>query len=415
MLFQKSYKLNYYVLDRFYNEFAEFVKEKDGRKSISFSSGYLAAQEGYKEEIRKQAQAIIKEMKHESIGSGEIMGCVIRMVELERNNLCPWQSRYGEKSRPHNSLYEAKVSGKNLKRYEELLYGFFESSIDDKIVFDELVGLAGKKYSYIAYLFFIKNAKKYLPIAPKNFDDIFSLLEINFITSKKCSWENYSVYCGLISEIRNYLSDLIKEDISLIDTHSFLWIIDHQLKEKTAKKKWVEISKVGFCELNLVNLAKREEEANKDGKTGNSFYFNSEDTLKNNREMKRRGDKAEAIVLEKEKDLLYRAGKKELAERVKIVGGDASLGYDIESYTENGEIKRIEVKGTICGLAHNKFYISKNEIEKSKKLENYYLYLVYDLDNLPSIRYIKTPDFYNSDIFEIIPQSYEVKYRSSEG
>ena len=56
------------------------------------------------------------------------------------------------------------------------------------------------------------------------------------------------------------------------------------------------------------------------------------------------------------------------------------LGFDILSYDKNGNEMFIEVK-TTTGEEDNSFFISANELEKSKLFaENYYLYRVYQFD-----------------------------------
>jgi hypothetical protein len=46
----------------------------------------------------------------------------------------------------------------------------------------------------IAYLYFLKDFSRYVPIAPNYFDQAFEMLGVVFVTSHKCSWVNYSTY-----------------------------------------------------------------------------------------------------------------------------------------------------------------------------------------------------------------------------
>ena len=56
------------------------------------------------------------------------------------------------------------------------------------------------------------------------------------------------------------------------------------------------------------------------------------------------------------------------------------LGFDILSYDAEGNEMYIEVKTTL-GTEDSSFFISANELEKSKLYaENYYLYRVYEFD-----------------------------------
>ena len=98
------------------------------------------------------------------------------------------------------------------------------------------------------------------------------------------------------------------------------------------------------------------------------------------------GEAGEKIVYNHEKQKLldaYKAGKIEnLNDKLEWVSRtDDSLGYDIRSY--NVDEKRemyIEVK-TTTGSSTTPFYISENEIDKSRELKDkYYIYRLYKMD-----------------------------------
>src|SRR5690606_17551832 len=101
----------------------------------------------------------------------------------------------------------------------------------------------GFSYQLIAYLFFIKNSQKYLPISQTRFDLIFSSLNIDLKTSHNSSWENYQEFVGIIKQFQNYLKTKFS-GIELLDAHSFLWIYGFQFEKskesievKTKSKK----------------------------------------------------------------------------------------------------------------------------------------------------------------------------------
>lgn len=76
----------------------------------------------------------------------------------------------------------------------------------------------------MAYLYFILDPSKYLPLRSSIFDDIFKKLRIDFRTSGRCSWENYLEYLSVIEVIRSVMQDFYQiDDIDLLDAHSFLW------------------------------------------------------------------------------------------------------------------------------------------------------------------------------------------------
>jgi len=98
------------------------------------------------------------------------------------------------------------------------------------------------------------------------------------------------------------------------------------------------------------------------------------------------GKAGEEFVLEVERARLWKAGKKQLAERIEHVSltqGDG-LGYDVLSFEETGKERLIEVKTTRFGLM-TPFFASRNEVRKSGELDNYQLYRVFKFGDNPKL------------------------------
>lgn len=111
-----------------------------------------------------------------------------------------------------------------LLKVEASLFGLYREQQDEKS-FAELVAIFGKTYPLLAYLFFLKDRSKYLPIAPSFLDRAFNHLGANFKTSHRCSWENYSIYVGLIAELKAMLTEALAGEVTLLDAHSFAWML----------------------------------------------------------------------------------------------------------------------------------------------------------------------------------------------
>jgi len=94
------------------------------------------------------------------------------------------------------------------------------------------------------------------------------------------------------------------------------------------------------------------------------------------------GDAGELAVLEMERQILIEQDRSDLAGdvlHVSKIEGDGA-GYDIKSYTPDGEVKYIEVK-TTKGGSNSSFYISRREVAFSEEhSENYYLYRLYSFN-----------------------------------
>ena len=158
-----------------------------------------------------------------SFGSGALLSKLIECIEIPGNNLLQWDARNGPEIKVHAKLFEIIETKKNLKELEESLWKFyFSEEISEQEFFNRFIEIVNKKYSLVAYLFFIKDKSKYLPLATNTFDNFFSEIEIDLRTSKKCSWENYYSYIPVMEYIRNFLRENLDSDASLIDAHSFI-------------------------------------------------------------------------------------------------------------------------------------------------------------------------------------------------
>lgn len=101
----------------------------------------------------------------------------------------------------------------------------------------------------------------------------------------------------------------------------------------------------------------------------------------------------ELAVIEHERRWLAGRGRGDLSERVRHVSvevGDG-LGYDIESFTEAGTQKLIEVKTTRGGVT-TPFFMSKNERDRAEELaEAYHLYRVHRFGPKTSSLFMLSP------------------------
>lgn len=225
--------IDIFLFEQQFQRFREHVIKESGEDLTSFSSNsYTKDQESYKDNLYRDARKLLRfETWQESdIGSGKIARSVIEAIELPDNNLVQWQSRYGDEKRPHSALCVALEKQSNIEAFDSAFYSLYRRS-DDLNVFGSLVDLFGRKYALIAYLLFLKNRDQYMPIAPTYFDKAFSLLGASFSTARKCSWRNYLTFNNILSELKILLADKLEGEVSLLDAHSFAWIISRTIKD----------------------------------------------------------------------------------------------------------------------------------------------------------------------------------------
>lgn len=388
--------MNYNLLIKKYNDFKEFIEKNDGKFFSFASQPYIVNYESYKGKIHasgRQKLAVTKWEKSD-IGSGKIIQAIKNSIEVEDNNLLIHDNRHGEDGRSDKSLYK-NYTKEELAKYESVLYDFYFENVSDDISFNRIVELAGKQYPFLAYLFFLKSDKKYLPIAPQTFDDVFKSLNIEFKTSQKCSWNNYRQFLNIVFEIQAFLQaePLFKdEEIRLLDTHTFLWILGSHMKDWKSKSQIKNEVQYSFKEIEIVkreikakNLASKQEVAKKD-------------YLKNYIRKNKLGDISENIVLN------FELTRNKFVERV---SENDTLGYDIEVKNKEGEIiKRIEVKTESYNCS---FILTSNELQKANEYDNYYIYVVRNPEsNNPLIQQIKIKDILKSMTCE--PIDYRVYF-----
>lgn len=223
-----------YLFEVQFRAFSHFVKAKSGVPFSSFASNpYTQQQEGYKYSIYHQGRDALtyQDWKKDDVGTGKIVTATIQAVEISESNLVPWQARFGADARPHQPLYKARDDGEQLLIVEGALYRLFHTS-DDDATFAEFVSIFGKSYPLIAYLYFLKDRSRFVPIAPTFFDRAFLHLGVDFKTTRRCSWENYSDFIKILDELKILLSEKTLCEVTLLDAHSFAWMLAAQMESE---------------------------------------------------------------------------------------------------------------------------------------------------------------------------------------
>lgn len=219
--------------------FQDLITISSGHPFTSFREGLAAVWEDYKPRLRGHALGKLRPQawSQSDIGSGSILNSMIAAIEIQDsqsnlvNNLVFWQNRYGPANRDHRILWEAASNPRLSREVEGLLFGLFRSDADEGTIFDRLSDLTGKKYPLVAYIFFLKDMDRFMPIQPTGFDRSFRALDIEFSTLRQCNWENYSIYNQTLAALRTPIEGQTGlKNVRLIDAHSFCWIFAALLK-----------------------------------------------------------------------------------------------------------------------------------------------------------------------------------------
>lgn len=224
-----------------FGRFQELVTTKSGKPFSSFDDGMAAVWESYKPRLRVHALSKLAADSWTSadIGTGRILDCTIDAIEIQDssqnliNNLVFWQNRYGHSNRDHRALLEAQSSPSARTAIEQGLFDHFCADRPASDCFEQIADLTGRKYPLAAYLFFLKDSARYMPIQPTGFDRAFLALGINFSTLRQCDWANYETYNAILQDLRPRIAKAAGlANVRLIDAHSFCWIYATLLKQE---------------------------------------------------------------------------------------------------------------------------------------------------------------------------------------
>lgn len=136
------------------------------------------------------------------------------------------------------------------------------------------------------------------------------------------------------------------------------------------------------------------------------------DYVKRQENMMAAGHIGEFIVKEFEKENLTKIGRRDLADKVRVVSEyDDTLGYDVLSFDGGGNEKHIEVKA-VQNLSGNSFafFITENEKRAHELSDSHLIYIVFDYkESNPRIFKMPKGFLQNSEGVQITPTSYQVK------
>lgn len=212
--------------------FVSYVETYNRTRFTGFENNhFLEKEEGYKYKVYEAAHNSLQigSWKKEHIGTGYIAER-FRDAYKKKENLVFYRS---------DKKTELQLT-KNIVATETLLYNLYLTDEDAK-AFEAAVKIFGKRYDLIAFMFFIKDKDKYLPISPKHFEEAFKLFGINVKLQNSCSWENYSRYLNLIAQIKEGFQSCSGYKINLLDAHSFIWMANEAKKHYISKEMWLEI------------------------------------------------------------------------------------------------------------------------------------------------------------------------------
>lgn len=246
---------------RVFNKFNDDLRAYNGSQFVSFTTGVAAKWESYKPIIRHMAVQRLGADKWTTndVGSGSILAAVIRAIEIKesedvRNNLVPWEPRHNQPSET-GRLREELGNGPTRQRFERHVFDLFRERREPAEILDDLVALIGRRYSLIAYLFYVFDDNQFLPIGTTTFDKAFEQLGIDVRTSGRCSWSNYQEFIAAVRSVQAGLTSWVGvKEVRLIDAHSYLWLLV-RLPQKIEEMRQQGLQRPGDLKAAMIGLA----------------------------------------------------------------------------------------------------------------------------------------------------------------
>lgn len=210
-----EYTINKTLLEKYLVGFQNVLTAEGDPFSLTAANTVYASEEMYKYQIAETAENLLcrAEWKKEDIGTGTIFSHVKKVMDASGNLVYVT-----------NRLRFYDKCEANMHQAEDALYRLYRGGNDEE-AFTVLTKAFGKVYDVIAYLYFIHDSKRYLPIAADNFDQRFAMIGVDYRTSHRCSWENYKGFIHIIRDIRDEMQEYYDIDgVNLLDAHSFVWM-----------------------------------------------------------------------------------------------------------------------------------------------------------------------------------------------
>ena len=200
-----------------------FIRLKDGDGvPVSFQdrSSFPGREESYKARtfVKAQEALQIEKWTEDWINNGKILACVRKAINCDTNLIYPNQkTSFRNITDTVNVKYNPDAA--------RVLYNIYKCEREEEAAaFAQAKKVFGGTYDTIAYLFFIKDQSRFLPVSPGHLEDSLASVGIKYKLRGQCGWENYTGFIDIVKGVKDVLQDILPDvEIHLIDAHSFLW------------------------------------------------------------------------------------------------------------------------------------------------------------------------------------------------
>ena len=202
---------------------------------VSFHSGIVKREEGYKSDISEKAKRLLYKPDGSLISKEKIVGSVEDLL---------WKAIRGSNKGDLLLVdHVINANGKmrsNPSEAKTILYDFFSASErDEQEMFKRASDFLGSGY-VVSYLFFLKDSDRFFSVRQRSYPDCLRMLKCEIQLSPQLKWEEYQKYLSALREIQELLKLYVNEEITLIDAQSFMFMlykIENEIKNEQERKK----------------------------------------------------------------------------------------------------------------------------------------------------------------------------------
>ncbi len=204
-----------------------------GRRPFTgFREGVIWVEEGYKSRLHVEARErlAVETWNTDDICSGRILSSVISTIEINtpsaRNNLLEWEGRNGPDATDHCALVAAQANPQTRREAESALFDVYRGEEDNGEAFARCVDLFGRIYPLLGYLWFLKDAKRFVPVRPRGLQEGLERSGVNLRLVGRCSWENYQELIQALEALRPWLASALDlPEVTMLEAHAFVWVV----------------------------------------------------------------------------------------------------------------------------------------------------------------------------------------------
>lgn len=203
---------------------------------VSFHSGIVKKEEGYKYDISEDAKSRL----YEPDGTLKSKEVIFGSVEDLLREAIPGPSKGALLLDSHVLNAIGKMESYPSKA-KTILYDFFSASeSDEQEMFKRASDFLGSGY-VVSYLFFLKDSDRFFSVRQESYPKLLGLLECRIQLSDQLKWEEYQKYLSALREIQELLKLYVNEEITLIDAQSFMFML-YKIENKQEPKKpsWLQ-------------------------------------------------------------------------------------------------------------------------------------------------------------------------------